>query len=83
LYSTLSREIGLQFFSLLISPFFGINLMEAVANVCVKLPVSRHFAKYLYNGTLNSFQYFFTNLTLNPSGPPAELLKITAGLRVK
>ena len=69
----LRREIGLQFLILVQSPFFGINLMEAVKKLCDSLPVPTQKFAYLVNGVRRRCQNFLIKQLLMPSGPEAVL----------
>ena len=74
LYRFESNEIGRQFFILLISPFFGINLIVADLKVLLRDPVRKQQVAYLNSGTRNILQNFAINLVLSPSIPAAEFM---------
>ena len=74
LYRFDKREIGRQFFMLVFSPFFGINLIVADLKVLVRVPFLKQQVAYLKSGTRKYFQNLEIKRVLNPSIPAAEFM---------
>jgi hypothetical protein len=76
LYRQLSNEIGRQFFSLVQSPFFGINLIEAVLKDLLSVPALTQNTVYRCRGFLRTCQNFLIKQLLRPSIPEALFLNL-------